>query len=101
MTHPHSVKLTIDRISLEVQFSCTASEYAPCRLSCVHSCDSYEEGDGCDHELVDGGYCRLTRWFEDSCEGLENYNGDRHELASGPVVLAWNSQGYVEWRYPS
>ncbi len=97
ISNPHRIEVTIDRDGhVTGVMKCDAPHGAPCRLWCLHDCETADDEHEIHHQLVDQGRCiRTDGWFD---EIFDTYSGEEAPLHSGPVDLIWESDFY-SWRY--
>lgn len=86
--------------ALELTFTCTAPEGAPCRVICT-SCDADNHpAPGHVHDLLHVPSCWVIETYNeaDSLEVLTYYAGGSAQLTAGPVDLAEDAYS-PEWKY--
>lgn len=101
---PHRVEVTIDGSVggwPRFEFSCTAPEGCPCRMTCAEDCGAYEDGEDCDCPQRDSGECNLVDWLNSGdWHSTSLYSGPAAPLRSDYVELKWDAEAAgVSWRY--
>lgn len=96
--NPHRIEVTIAPGGyVRAVMKCDAPVGAPCRLWCLHDCETAHDDHELYHHLVDQGCCvQIDGWFDD--DPFDAYTGVEAPLRSGPVVLVWEGD-YFTWRY--
>lgn len=98
--YPHSVTWTIEGESVTAELHCSAAVGSVCRIVCLsdHYCTSWDFGG--EHDLQDCGHCNAIDYVGNCGCTIEFYDGPRHSVVDGPVVIEWDasSEMYV-WRY--